>query len=955
MKKVAEFVIRYRHVFTGLFIALVIGCAAMIPFVETNYDMTKYLDAEVPSVVSLDKMEEEFGSVGTAQLMVKNVSESDARAIQSDILEVKGVSAVVFDASDESSYKDGNALYKIFLETGNYEVQTDAVIDGIRTVLEGHDIAMNGGAVQSQYLRTGVSGDMIIILAVALVIVFGILLLTSNSWADVLLFAVVVAGSLVINLGTNLFLGEISFVTKSICAVMQLALAMDYSIILLHRFDEETGKGLSERDAIVTALAKTFAPVSASSLTTVAGLAALMFMQFTIGFDIGMVLAKGVIISLLCVFFFMPAFVLMFSKLIEKSKHKSFYVALKERSQRRREARAARYAAWNAQFPEKRPKKIHTFADFQNSSKAIVSIVLAVLIVAGCVIQTNLQYSYVIDTSKYTNADINVENDAITEAFGTQNPFVVIVAQGDAEKERELTEKLLSYEYGGERVINSAQGAASMGLYTDLDGVSAQAGGYAAKVLLAPGNLLEGVVTDTVNRTVSSMFTQLQQWMEEDGYTPLSEGKLTLFDAVAYAAQKDFFHARAEDLQALLTESTGSMSLALLLFDSTMRAEYTPAAFAEAYAEYGVTEEQAKQVWQAMGADEGASVAYSKIAAAASAQKIFSENGEYGTILSVQAALYAKREEDADFLQSAAASLGEAKTQDELQSAAENLYRQISMFNNGKYSRLVFNLDLPISSDAAFAAVQELRAMITELYPEAYIVCESYNYLDIKTAFEGDTVTVNLISFFAIFAIILITFRSLSVPVLLTVLIQGAIWVSSAINVLMGQPMFFVAFIVVMCIQMGATVDYAILMTDRYISARHTMDKKSAISAAFDASIITILTSGAILVVAAFVVGVISRVAIISTMGYLLSRGCLISVLFVVFALPQLLLLFDPVIRRTTLGGGKMLSAAKCGASPEGDSAPVQEPSKAPAQGSAEATVQGSAEAPAPSGENGQP
>ena len=157
----------------------------------------------------------------------------------------------------------------------------------------------------------------------------------------------------------------------------------------------------------------------------------------------------------------------------------------------------------------------------------------------------------------------------------------------------------------------------------------------------------------------------------------------------------------------------------------------------------------------------------------------------------------------------------------------------------------------------------------------------------------------------------MVTFRSLSVPVLLTVLIQGAIWVSSAINVLMGQPMFFVAFIVVMCIQMGATVDYAILMTDRYIAARHTMDKKAAIAAAFDASIITILTSGAILVVAAFVVGVISRVAIISTIGYLLSRGCLISVLFVVFALPQLLLLFDPVIRKTTLGGGKMLASPK--------------------------------------------
>lgn len=912
MKRIAEFVIRYRHLFTGVFLALVIACAAMIPFVETNYDMTKYLDGDAPSVVSLDKMEEEFGSVGTAQLMVRNISESDARAVQADILEVPGVSAVVFDASDESSYKGGNALYKIFLETGNYEVETDAVIDGIRAVLEGRDIAMNGGAVQSQYLRTGVSGDMLIILAVALVIVFGILLLTSNSWADVLLFAVVVAGSLVINLGTNLFLGEISFVTKAICAVMQLALAMDYSIILLHRFDEEMGNGLGERDAITTALAKTFAPVSASSLTTVAGLVALMFMQFTIGFDIGMVLAKGVIISLLCVFFFMPAFVLMFSGLIQRSKHKSLYAALKERSQRRREARAARFAEYNAQNPAKRPKKVHTFADFQNSSKIIISLVLAALIVAACVIQTNLQYSYVIDTSKYANAGINVEDRAITEAFGTQNPFVVLVPQGDADKEQKLTEALLAYTYEGERVVNSAQGAAKMGLYTDIGALSSQAGGYAAKILLAPGNaLLEGIVENTVSSAVSDLLSQLRTWMREDGYAPLSEGKLTLFDAVSYASQEDFFHTRAENLQALFEKNAGSLNVALALFNSTMETRYTAASFAETYAGYGVTAAQAGEIWSALGLAEEEDAAYSDIAAKAAESDAFAGNGEYGAIVAVQSELYALAQGSGDFLQNISAAIGNTQTQDELQSAADSLYRQIRMFNNGEYSRLVFNLNLPISSDAAFAAVEELRASIAEIYPEAYIVCESYNYLDIKTAFEGDTVVVNLISFFAIFAIILVTFRSLSVPVLLTVLIQGAIWVSSAINVLLGQPMFFVAFIVVMCIQMGATVDYAILMTDRYISARHAMDKKEAVAAAFDASIITILTSGAILVVAAFVVGVISRVAIISTIGYLLSRGCLISVLFVVFALPQLLMLYDPVIRKTTLGGGKMLAAAR--------------------------------------------
>lgn len=925
MKKLADFVIRYRYAFTGLFAALVIACAAMIPFVETNYDMTKYLDDGAPSVVALDTMEEQFGSNGTAQLMIKNVSAAEARSVMTDISAIDGVSAVVFDANDESSFKDedgdgtGSALFKIFLETGNYEVETDRVISDIRAALEGNEIAMNGGAVQSQYLRTGVSGDMIVILAVALVIVFGILLLTSNSWADVLLFAVVVAGSLIINLGTNLFLGSISFVTQAICAVMQLALAMDYSIILLHRFDEESENGLAEKEAISAALAKTFSPVSASSLTTVAGLVALMFMKFTIGFDIGMVLAKGVIISLLCVLFFMPAFVLMFSKLIRKSKHKSVYAALKERAARRREARAERFAQYNAANPQKKPKKIHTLADFQCSSKIVVSLVLVALIAAGCAVQTNLQYSYVIDTSKYANASINVENREITEEFGTQNPLVILVPQGDPLREQRLSDALLSYTYEGKTVVNSAQGAASMGLYADLAGYAPLAGEFAAKVLLKPDDFLSVIVKGQVSKMAEDLLAQAGTWAEEDGYTPVAQGSFTLFDFVAYASQKNFFFARGDDLQALLDGAlegdSSAISLALDLFRSTMSAEYAAADFAAKYAAYGVTEAQASALWEAMGKDPAEALQYGEIAAFAAENGTFAENGEYSAVVSAQAALNAALAQAGDDPVGAIGQLRpfeQKEVQAALQNAVNSLQKQTAMFNNGVYSRLVFNLNLPVSSGEAFAVMAELPSVIAEIYPEnAYIICESFNYLDIKNSFEGDTVVVNLISFFAIFLIILVTFRSISIPVILTLLIQGAIWVSGAINVLMGAPMFFVAFIVVMCIQMGATVDYAILMTDRYMTARRSMDKKQSVAAAFDASIITILTSGSILVVAAFVVGLISRVAIISTVGYLLSRGCLISVLFVVLALPQVLVLCDPVIRRTTLGGGKMLKAPK--------------------------------------------
>lgn len=225
-------------------------------------------------------------------------------------------------------------------------------------------------------------------------------------------------------------------------------------------------------------------------------------------------------------------------------------------------------------------------------------------------------------------------------AFGTQNPFVVLVPQGDAEKEQQLTEMLLAYTYNGEKVINSAQGAADMGLYTDIGGLAPQAGEYAAQVLLAPGNLLSGIVSAQVQNVVQELCAQLEQWMEEDGYALLTEGKLTLFDAVSYAAQRDFFHNRADDLRSLLEANAGTADLAVTLFRSTMETQYTAASFAQTYAEYGVTAAQASSLWAALGAGEGESLAYAKIAEEAANSGIFSENGQYGAVVSAQSALY---------------------------------------------------------------------------------------------------------------------------------------------------------------------------------------------------------------------------------------------------------------------------------------------------------------------------
>ncbi len=949
MKKIAGFIIRYRHIFTGIFAALVIVCAFLIPKVETNYDMTKYLEADAQSVVALEKMEEEFESTNTAQILIKGISAAEGEELAAKLRGVTGVSSVVFDGDSDTCYRDGNALLKIFLNTGAGGTDVSAAIDAVRDALSGYEVALSGSAVQSQYLRAGVAADMVIILVVSLAIVLGILFLTSNSWADVLLFAIIVAGSIVINMGTNIFLGSISFITNSICAVMQLALSMDYSIILLHRFDEELQKGLSKKDAIAEALAKTFAPVSASSLTTVAGLVALMFMRFTIGFDIGLVLAKGVVISLLCVFLFMPAFTLLFAKLIEKTKHKSLYAKLKEKGQQRQlrrteKAQALCFAAagagaesaetesgscadaaagTGAKASRRRGRKIRTFADFQNASKWAVSIGLVVVIAAACVLQSFLSYSYVIDTSKYKSAPVNVEKKEIEEAFGVQNPLIVLIPAGDVALEEKTVNVLSAYTFEGEKVINTVQSALTSGLYTE--------------------------VSETGIEQVDSMLALIRSDMIEAEYLTEEEPML-LLNALSFLSKEKFLQRNKDSLQSWADENAESFSEEVLAYAQALEGSVTAAEFAVLYFEDGMTTAQAERLWADMGLSAQETQELSKALEAAAGSALFDENPSlakklgmqtgFATILlmpferdalvaqglprSIVDALFAQAGKGseasitgAEFLSAGLIVIKENNILSLygflVQSQTDALYKQTQMFVSENYSRIVCNLDLPVSSDEAFAAVEDILKTVKEQtgLEDMYLVCESYNYLDIKKSFDQDTVTVNLISFFAIFFIILLTFRSVSVPILLTMLIQGAIWVNVAISVLMQSPIFFISYLMVLCIQMGATVDYAILLTDRYIAARHTQGKKESMAAAMDASIITILTSGSILVIAAFVVGIISRVAIISTIGYLLARGCLISVLFVLFALPQVLLLCDPILRKTTLGGGKMLPGPK--------------------------------------------
>ena len=333
-----KFIIERSRAIEIVFLVLVLISALMAPFVEINYDLTEYLPSTVQSKQGLDLMEEKFGYPGTGRIMIDDVSLYEAKAYKDKIEALDGVDQVMwldtstsvyaadafinFNSVDEY-YKDNTAVMDIVFVNGDTDKRTSQTIDEIKDILgdKGHYVGM---AVQNKSLQENVSSEMKLIMTLAVVVIFLILTVTTNSWFEPVLYLTVMGVAIVLNKGTNLFIGRISFLTNSVSAVLQLACSMDYSIFLSHAFAREKAKGLDQMTALSNAINEALNSIFASSLTTIVGFIVLCFMKFNIGFDMGLVLAKGIVLSLLTVVFFMPAMILRMTPMIEKTSHRSF-------------------------------------------------------------------------------------------------------------------------------------------------------------------------------------------------------------------------------------------------------------------------------------------------------------------------------------------------------------------------------------------------------------------------------------------------------------------------------------------------------------------------------------------------------------------------------------------------------------------------------------------------------
>ncbi|MBQ6393799.1 MMPL family transporter [Candidatus Saccharibacteria bacterium] len=673
LRRFYEFIIRHSKLIIAVFLLLTALGLLMKQLIQVNYDINDYLPDDAPSTQAITTMENEFSEgIPNARVLIKDVSIPKALEYKEQLSRIDGVENVTWldDSVDitvplkmsdqrtvENYYKDNNALFSLTVE----EEKDVEVVEEIRNLV-GEENAVSGGIVNMADARTKTLSEVSIIVVAAVVFVFLILLISTNSWIEPLVVLAGLGIAIAINSGTDLIFGEVSFVTNAAGNVLQLAVSLDYSVFLIHRFEEELKKEKNPKKAMVNALTKSTSSIASSGLTTVIGFLAMVMMRFKIGPDLGLSLAKGVAISLITTFIFMPAFILAMHKLMQKTRHRSF---------------------------------VPSFKKFGKTvSRITVPLCAAFIIILLPAFLASHANSYYYGSSKLFTEESRIGRDAkITEdIFGQNDTYALLVKSGDRSKEKALSDEL-----------------------HELPEVT---------------NILSYV--DNVGNTIPNSY------LDEKTY-----------------------------------------------------------------------------------------------------QKLNSDN----------------------------------------------------------YSRMVLSVDVPYEGEEAFSLVKKIREIGEKYYPGEYrLAGNGVSTYDLKETVTSDMVKVNILSIGAIFIVLAISLKSLLVPIILILAIESAIFINLAIPYFSGEVIFYIAYLIISSVQLGATVDYAILSTDRYKENRLTLDRRKAIAKTVSDVTSSILVSGSVLTIVGFLMGIVSSNQLLSQLGTLIGRGGLLSLLVVIFILPGLLYLFDKII-----------------------------------------------------------
>ena len=409
MERVASFIVDRRYLFIVLFIALCIFSIFTANSVHVDEDLTDYLPEEAETRQGLQIMDDEFITYGTARVMVSNVTYEQAEEIAEMLRDVDGVREVKIER-DSSHYVGAAALFDVTFDGEKLDDVSTRGVENVRNALRGYDtyISTEVGNPTGIILEK----EMRMVLVILIIMIILVLLLTSKTYAEVPILLAVFGVAVWVNKGTNYWFGEISFITNSIAAVLQLGLAIDYAIILCHHYTEER-ENHSARDAVVRALSLSIPEISASSLTTISGLLALAFMKIKIGSDMSFVLIKAILFSMLTVFLLMPALLMLMSPLLDRTHHRSFL------------------------------PKISAWGRFTVKTRYIVPPIFVLILIAGAILSSHCPYVFgysTLDTMKQN--EYKVSEKKINSTFGEVNEVALVIPFTDYETEADLLAEL---------------------------------------------------------------------------------------------------------------------------------------------------------------------------------------------------------------------------------------------------------------------------------------------------------------------------------------------------------------------------------------------------------------------------------------------------------------------------------------------------------------------------------
>ena len=409
MEKIASFIVDRRNLFFLIYIFAILFSIFSIGWVQVENDITTYLPDDTETRQGLTVMNDNFVTYGSARVMVSNVSYEKAMSLKEQLEDIDGVTSIDFDNSKDS-FNNGSALFSVTFDGEVDDEISKSAMNEIKEELKDYDFYVDSevGVDTSADL----ANEMVVIVIVAAIIIVIVLTLTSRSYAEVPVLIMTFGVAAILNMGTNFLCGKISFISNSVTVVLQLALAIDYAIILCHRFSDEH-ETLAAREACIIALSKAIPEISSSSLTTISGLAALGFMHFGIGLDLAIVLIKAIFCSLLSVFTLMPGLLMLFSKLIDKTGHKKL-------------------------LPE-----IDMVGKFANKTKYIIPPIFLVLICVAFFFSNNCPYVYSyndLETAKASDAQI--ARSHIKANFGNNNMVAVIVPSGNYDSQRNILKEI---------------------------------------------------------------------------------------------------------------------------------------------------------------------------------------------------------------------------------------------------------------------------------------------------------------------------------------------------------------------------------------------------------------------------------------------------------------------------------------------------------------------------------